>query len=83
MSHALTIDSPYLTADEAAAYLRYPSTHWFRISAKKFGIPCIRRGRRIFYTRQQLDEFMAVASDATNPTKPSRRRRGPSKKAVA
>ena len=76
MSNAPVIDSPYLTAAEAAQYLRYPSTHWFRISAKKFGIPCIRRGRRIFYTKRQLDEFMSVASEATKPTRPSRRLRG-------
>lgn len=81
MSNAPTIDSPYLTAAEAAQYLRFPSTHWFRISAKKFGIPCIRRGRRVFYTKQLLDEFMSVASEATNPTRPSTRRRGRKKAA--
>jgi hypothetical protein len=62
-----TVDSPYLTAAEAAQYLRYPSTHWFRVSVRKYGIPSIRRGRRMFFTRQVLDEFMAVASEATNP----------------
>lgn len=70
MSNATTEDnfgSPYLTADEAAKYLRFPSTHWFRVSAKKYGIPTIRRGRRVFFTRQALDEFMSVASEATNP----------------
>ena len=81
MSNAPTIDSPYLTAAEAAQYLRYPSTHWFRISAKKFGIPCLRRGRRVFYTKRQLDDFMAVAADATKPTRPSKRTRGRKKAA--
>ena len=81
MSNAPVIESPYLTADEAAQYLRFPSTHWFRVSAKKYGIPAIRRGRRLFYTKQMLDEFMAVANDATKPTRPSRRVRGKSKAA--
>lgn len=63
----IEIDSPYLTPDEAARYLRYPSAHWFRVCVKRFGIPHIRRGRRMFFTKQQLDEFMAVASEATQP----------------
>lgn len=75
MSNA-NLDSPYLTAPEAALYLRFPSTHWFRVSAKKFGIPCIRRGRRMFFTKQQLDEFMSVATEATKaPRRGGRRKR--------
>lgn len=75
MSNNAPVDSPYLTAAEAASYLRYPSVHWFRVSVKKYGIPAIRRGRRVFFTRQALDEFMAVASEATNP-KPGRSKKG-------
>ena len=67
------IDTPYLTADEAAQYLRFPTTRWFRVAVKKYGIPCLRRGRRMFFSKTQLDEFMAVADDATNP---KRGRRG-------
>lgn len=77
MSNAPITDnfgSPYLTADEAARYLRYPSTHWFRVSAKKYGIPTIRRGRRVFFTREALDQFMAIADEATNPTRGRRRK---------
>lgn len=71
-----TLDSPYLTASEAAIYLRFPSTHWFRVSVKKFGIPAIRRGRRMFFTKEQLDEFMRVASEATStPRRGGRRKR--------
>ena len=75
------LTSPYLTADEAAAYLRYPTTHAFRVDIPKKGIPCIRRGRRLLFTAKQLDEFMAVASAATKPTRPSRRVRGKGKAA--
>jgi excisionase family DNA binding protein len=70
-----TVETPYLTADEAAAYLRYPSTRWFRRSVKRYGIPCVRRGRRIFFTKEGLDQFMAVADEATNGSRKSSRRR--------
>lgn len=63
------IDTPYLTAAEAAAYLRYPSTHWFLVSVRKLGIPCIQRGRRRFFTREQLDQFMSSANEASIPRK--------------
>lgn len=76
MAHAIQreIDTPYLTTDEAANYLRFPSTRAFRKSVKRYGIPCLRRGKRMFFTKQGLDEFMAVADEATNG-KRSRRRR--------
>lgn len=75
MSNAPTIESPYLTADEAASYLRYPSRHWFLIQVKKYGIPKIRRGRRLFFTKQALDEFMSVAEAATAPSRGGTRKR--------
>lgn len=74
MSAKTEIESPYLTAEEAAVYLRFPSTHWFRVAAKRYGIPTLRRGRRVFFTKQSLDEFMAVADEATHP-RPRRRRK--------
>lgn len=70
------VDTPYLTAEEAAQYLRFTSTRWFRRAVRKYGIPCIRRGKRMFFTRPQLDEFMAVAEDATNPTRGGGRKLG-------
>lgn len=73
-------DSPYLTADEAAAYLRYPNTHAFRVDIPKKGIPCIRRGRRLFFTKKQLDQFMDVVTEATHPRG---RRRGARRKTAA
>ena len=71
---APNIESPYLTAEEAATYLRFPSTHWFRVAAKRYGIPTLRRGRRVFFKKADLDQFMSVADEATNP-KPGRRRK--------
>lgn len=75
MSNSPAIESPYLTANEAAAYLRYPNPHAFRVDVKRKGIPCIRRGRRMFFTRVQLDEFMTVATEATHPRRGGRRKR--------
>jgi hypothetical protein len=70
------IASPYMTAAEAAEYLRFPSVHWFRVAVRKYGIPYLRRGRRMFFTAKQLDEFMDVADNATNPTPGGSRKRG-------
>jgi hypothetical protein len=67
--------SPYLTPAEAAVYLRYASAHALRQATKQYGIPHIRRGGRLFYLREQLDEFMAVATEATAPVLGRRRRR--------
>jgi uncharacterized RmlC-like cupin family protein len=63
-----------MTAEEAAHYLRYPSTLWFLKSVKKHGIPCIRRGRRIFFTRDGLDQFMSVATETTKETRRRRKK---------
>lgn len=73
MTNAPPFESPYLTASEAAVYLRFPSTHWFRIAVRKYGIPKIRRGRRLFFHKPDLDRFMAVADEATNPTRGKRK----------
>lgn len=67
MSINAPIESPYLTAEEAAQYLRFPTTHWFRVAAKRYGIPTLRRGRRVFFKKSDLDAFMDVADEATNP----------------
>ena len=66
--------SPYMTCEEAAEYLRLPSAHAMRLAVHKFGIPHTRLGRQMRFTKLQLDEFMSVATDATNPeaTNPSR-----------
>jgi excisionase family DNA binding protein len=69
MQSSTPIESPYLTAEEAAAYLNFTSVHWFRQAVRRYGIPFKRRGRRLFFTKAELDQFMDVADEATNPRK--------------
>lgn len=69
------VDTPWLTSEEAARYLKFPSTRWFRMAVRKYGIPTVRRGRRLFFHKQELDEFMAVADEATNPRRGGTRAR--------
>lgn len=72
----VTPKTPYLTAEEAAEYLRFSSAAWFRRAVRKYGIPCLRRGRRMFFTQSDLDQFMSVATDATSDQRrPLRRKR--------
>lgn len=61
-SNTLDVESPYLTADEAGRYLRFSSTRWFRRFVKAHRVPCLRRGRRMFFTKADLDGFMALAN---------------------
>ena len=69
-----TVASPYLTADEAATYLRYGTTTYFLRAVKRYGIPCVKRGRRVLFTKQGLDEFMAVATETTKGARKRRRK---------
>jgi excisionase family DNA binding protein len=69
------LTTPYLTAEEAADYLRFSSVAWFRRAVRKYGIPCLRRGRRMFFTQANLDQFMAVASEATGGGRKATRQR--------
>jgi len=63
---AWTPPSPYLTADEAAKYLKVFHTGAALWQAtKRYGIPHIRLGKHILYVATQLDEFMSVATEAT------------------
>jgi excisionase family DNA binding protein len=53
--------SPYLTADEAAVYLRFPSVQALRNAIPRVGIPVVRRGRTLLFHRGQLDRWLAGA----------------------
>jgi excisionase family DNA binding protein len=59
-SHAATevskVGSPLLTREEAAEYLRQ-KVSWVRDHAKE--IPHIKVGRRVFYTAELLDGYLA------------------------
>lgn len=58
------VDSPYLKADEAAAYLRYDSVdELYKAIARGAGIPFVRRGSRtMLFHRDQLDRWLAGES---------------------
>jgi excisionase family DNA binding protein len=49
--------SPWLTADEAADYLRCPLSRVRRLTMSE-QIPVHREGRRVLYRRDELDEFV-------------------------
>lgn len=61
----------YLTMSEAASYLRMPSARALITFRSRYALPKgIRVGRRLLFTREQLDEAMAHLSE---------RRPGPAK----
>lgn len=52
--------SPYLTAREAAEYLRYDSVESLYRSVGPQRIPCVRRGSRtLLFDRVKLDAWLA------------------------
>lgn len=57
---ARTIDTPYLTASEAAIYLRYKNARVL-YKAIEYGIdiPFVRRGQRMLFHRDHLDRWLA------------------------
>src|SRR3972149_11685783 len=56
-------NSPYLTAPEAAAYLRFSSVRSLYKALKVDGIPCRRRGNKtLLFHRGDLDRWLAGAS---------------------
>ena len=50
-------DSPLLTVDEAAAYLRCIVTYVYRVLRHE--IPVVKFGRRVFFERRDLDAYIA------------------------
>lgn len=51
--------SPYLTAKEAAAYLRIPTVDALYKAIAKDGIPVRHRGRTLLFHREELDRWLA------------------------
>ena len=68
------VDSPWMTVDETFPYMRFPSAHALRQAVKRYGIPHIRRGVRLFFVKSEIDQFMKIATDATKPTRRRRRK---------
>ena len=59
MSEPLPNDSPYLTAAEAARYLRYASVRALYKAIPECGIPACRRGGKTFlFDRRELDAWL-------------------------
>jgi excisionase family DNA binding protein len=55
--------SPYLTADEAAAYLRYANVRALYKAVAALNIPCRRRGGKTFlFHRGELEAWLRGAS---------------------
>jgi excisionase family DNA binding protein len=48
----------YLTAEEAAAYLRVPSLKAFYDFLRRHDVPTLRRGRQLLFDRQDLDAWL-------------------------
>lgn len=51
------MDSPWLTAEEAADYLRCPVSRVRKLTMTG-ELPCEHDGRRVLYRRDRLDEFV-------------------------
>jgi excisionase family DNA binding protein len=49
--------SPWLTAAEAAVYLRCPLSRVRKLTMTR-ELPCCRDGRRVLYYRDELDKFI-------------------------
>lgn len=61
--------SPYLTADEAAAYLRFPNVkkfHDFRYRYPRL-LTARRRGRILLFRQDDLDAALQVVDAASGP----------------
>lgn len=55
MDYGLLAKLTYMTADEAAIYLRFRTTKAFRSYAARHGLVPCRDGRRVLYARLDLD----------------------------
>jgi excisionase family DNA binding protein len=62
---AVRVQSPWLSADEAAEYLRCPTSRVRKLTMTN-EIPCERDGRRVLFHRDALDEYIR-AGGAISP----------------
>ena len=54
--------SPYLTAKEAAEYLRFPSVKALYAAVARDGLPVCRRGGKLLFDRRELDAALHGAT---------------------
>ncbi len=55
--NAVRVQTPWLDADEAAAYLRCPLSRVRKLTSTH-DLPCEHDGRRVLYHRDELDNFI-------------------------
>ena len=54
---AVRVQSPWLTAEEAAEYLRCPLSRIRKLTSTR-ELPCEHDGSRVLYERKKLDKFI-------------------------
>jgi hypothetical protein len=57
----IPLDSPYLTPEEAARYLRFQHTRAFNDWVSRNGVPRVKRGRTALFERKILEAFIRDA----------------------
>lgn len=61
------VDSPWMTADECAVYLRYPSTPALYLAVRRHGIPHRWAGGRMLFSRQRVDAWVQTCPPKKAP----------------
>jgi hypothetical protein len=73
--HAALAQQRYLTLEEAAAYLRFPSAAAFWAWAKRQGLRPHKAGRLNLYRRELLEQWVEQGPQPGHAQQPARRRR--------
>lgn len=66
IAHLGTVPSPYLSASEAAAYLRCPKERIYKLSAAK-AIPHFKEGNRLVFRRDEIDLWLQQQREGRDP----------------
>jgi excisionase family DNA binding protein len=69
-----TVESPYLTASEAMAYLKLESSSALYRLVKQHRLPTCRRGRLYLFDRRELDAWLHGYSSEIEMVRAARRR---------
>jgi excisionase family DNA binding protein len=70
---ATTLESPYLTAQEAIAYLKLESSNALYRLVKQHRLPFCRRGRLYLFDRRELDAWLRGFTSEIEMTRARRR----------
>ncbi len=71
---AALVESPYLTAREAMAYLRVQSQSALYRLVNEHRLPCCRRGRLYLFDRREVDAWLHGHGSALEMVRATRRR---------